>query len=185
MENEIIKAPETMLPEMVVGKIFAESGIFPDIKNAAQGYVKIMAGKELGLSPIQSLSAFYFVHGKLGIMAQAVAALVKNSKKYDYEIIIHTNEECSIDFFKINGERKKTGNSKFTMKDAAKAGIVNKDVWKNYPMNMLFARALMNGVRWYAPDSNTAFLYSTEELHDIEQEKRIETVTMTQEGEVT
>jgi hypothetical protein len=184
-EISLINKQEETIPEMTIGKIFAESGMFADIKNAAQGYVKVMAGKELGLSPIQSLTAFYFVNGKLGIVSNTMAALVKKSGKYDYEIVIHTNEECVIDFFKINGEKKKIGTSKFDIKAAAKAGIVNKDVWKNYTMNMLFARAITNGIRWYCPDAVSAFIYSVEELHDLEPEKKIETITMSQEGEVS
>lgn len=179
-----LEVKDVIAPEMAIGKVFAESGMFPDIKNAAQGYIKVMAGKELGLSPIQSLGAFYFVNGKLGITSHTMAALIKKSKQYDYEIVEHTAESCTIDFFIINGEKKKIGTSTFNLKDAAKAGIVNKDVWKNYAKNMLFARALMNGARFYCPDAVSAFMYSTEELHDLDIEKKVEVVTMSQEGEV-
>jgi hypothetical protein len=36
--------------------------------------------------------------------------------------------------------------------DAKAAGLAGKDVWKQYPRNMLFARALTNGMRWFTPD---------------------------------
>jgi len=170
--------------DMELGKIFAESGIFPDIKSAAQGYIKILAGKELGLSPMQAINSFYFVNGRLGIVAQTLGALVKKSEKYDYKISNHTDQECSIDFFKLGEEKEKIGESHFNLKMAAKAGIVNKDNWKNYPMNMLFARALMNGVRWFCPDAVSAFTYSVEELEDLNIQKPIETVTVTEGGEV-
>jgi len=170
--------------EMVMGEVFAKSGMFPDIKNAAQGYVKILAGKELGLSPIQALNSFYFVNGRLGIMSQAVSALVKKSGKYDYQIVSHTDQECVIEFYLVNGDKKKIGTSKFDMKAAAKAGIINKDVWKNYPMNLLFARAMMNGVRFFCPDAISSLTYSVEELRDLEPEKKQEVITMSQEGEV-
>jgi hypothetical protein len=180
MENAIEVKDTNVDVGMSMGKIFAESGMFPDIKNAAQGYIKIVAGKELGLSPIQSLNSFYFVSGKLGIISQTMAALVKKSGRYDYEIKKHDENECIIDFYKINGEKKLLGTSKFDIKAAAKAGIVNKDNWKNYPMNMLFARALMNGVRWFAPDSVSAFIYTVEELQDLEAPKKQEIVTLTE-----
>lgn len=186
MENKELVVQEnktiSMDEGMALGKVFAESGVFPDIKSAAQGYIKILAGKELGLSPMQSLNSFYFVSGRLGIVAQAMGALVKKSGKYDYRITEHTAEKCSIEFFRLNGEEKSLGTSTFDIKAAAKAGIVNKDNWKNYPMNMLFARALMNGVRWFCPDAVSAFTYSVEELQDLEDPKKTETIVLNEEG---
>jgi hypothetical protein len=76
MEEET-RTQEVIIPEMQLGQIFAESGVFPDIKSAAQGYVKILAGKELGMSPMQAINSFYFVNGRIGIDAPAVSALVK------------------------------------------------------------------------------------------------------------
>jgi len=166
-----------------LGKIFAESGLFPDIKSAAQGYVKILAGRELGMSPMQSINAFYFVGGRLGIAAQAVSAMVKSSGKYDYKIEKHDETECTIIFYCINGQREEIGKSTFTIKDAAKAGIVNKEGWKNYPRNLLFARALMNGVRWYCPDAIHSSLYSVEELYDIDT-KKSKSITIDAEGNI-
>lgn len=150
---------------MELGKIFADAGVFPDIKSAAQGYVKILAGRELGLSPMQSINSFYFVGGRMGITANTIAALVKKSERYDYQVIKHDETECSITFY--SKDDAALGTSTFTIKDAAKAGIVNGVNWKNYPKNMLFARALMNGVRWYCPDIMNAFTVSVEELGDL------------------
>lgn len=170
--------------DLELGKIFAESGLFPDIKSAAQGYVKILAGRELGLSPIQSLNTFYFVNGKLGMMSQAVAGLIKKSQKYDYAIETHTEQECSIAFYRISesSEKEKLGVSHFDIKMAAKCGIVNKDSWKNYPKNLLFSRALMNGVRWFCPDILVATVYSTEELQDLSREEPTVVLDFDEEG---
>ena len=185
MGKEIEKIDNNETPmsnDMALGKIFAESGVFPDIKSAAQGYIKILAGKELGLSPMQSLNSFFFVAGRLGIVAQTMGALVKKSGKYDYKIEAHTTEECVIRFYKVNGDKEDIGTSQFDVKKAARAGIVNKDNWKSYPMNMLFARALMNGIRWFCPDAVSAFTYTVEELEDLNATKSI--VVIDGEGKV-
>ena len=188
MNNEIVETNgknTALIDGMELGKVFAESGVFPDIKSAAQGCVKVLAGKELGLSPIQSLQSFYFVGGRLGILAQTMGALVKKSSKYDYKISAHTDQECEIIFYSIDGSSEvEIGKSRFDIKAAAKAGIVNKDNWKNYPMNMLFARALMNGIRWFCPDAVSAFAYSVEELQDLEAPAKTTTVTITEDNEV-
>jgi len=186
MGQEMVTQGNELSQGMELGKVFAESGVFADIKSAAQGYIKTLAGKELGLSPIQALNSFYFVANRLGIVAQTMGALIKKSGKYDYKIENHTDQECVISFFKIKDDKETViGESKFDIKMAAKAGIVNKDNWKNYPMNMLFARALMNGIRWYCPDAVSAFTYSVEELEDLSPSKKEEVVAITKEGEVT
>lgn len=182
-EKALAKVGEVLNDLMEYGKMFAESAVFPDVKSAAQGAVKILAGRELGLSPMQSISSFYFVNGKLGMMTQAMAGLIKKSGKYDYQILNQTIEGCTIAFFKVNGEKEKLGESTFDKKMAAAAGIVNKDVWKNYPINMYFNRALANGARWYCPDAISGF-YTVEELQDLESEHKKEIIEVTPEGEV-
>ena len=69
---------------MALGKAFAESGMFPDIKSAAQAIVKIQAGAELGIGPFQSMSGIHIISGKPTIGAGVMAAMVKGSGKYDY-----------------------------------------------------------------------------------------------------
>ena len=51
-------------------------------------------------------------------------------------------------------------------------------------MNMLFARALMNGIRWFCPDAVSSFTYSVEELQDLGAPAKEAVVTISDEGEV-
>lgn len=161
-DNDLVIADELKHP-MAIGEIFAKSGMFPDIKSQAQAVVKILAGKELGLSPFESMASIYIVNGKLALTSKAMAGLIKKSKSYDYVVKKLDNEECLISFIKGDTE---IGVSSFSSKDAAKAGLINKDVWKNYPRNMLFARAVSNGIRWYCPEVISGY-YTTEELEDL------------------
>lgn len=170
MEVDILKEP------MAIGQVFAQSGMFPDIKSQAQAVVKIMAGKELGLTPFQSMKSLYLVNGRLGIMADAVGSKVKQSGKYDYRVKNHTDQECTVEFYSLNGQRELIGESTYTLKDAAKAGIVNRDVWKAYPKNMLFSRALTNGTRWFCPDVICGFstVEELQEIAPVKSETRVE-----------
>lgn len=161
---EVLKEP------MALGEVFAASGMFPDIKTQAQAVVKIMAGKELGLSAFQSVSGIYMVNGRLALQAGVMSSLIKRSTKYDYTVDELTTEICKLTFYDTTKEEHRPlGESEFSFKDAAKAGLVNKDNWKSYPKNMLFARALSNGARWYCPDVICGW-YTAEEIHDIEPE---------------
>lgn len=182
-EQEVMEVEELRVP-MSIGKIFAESGLFPDIKSQAQAVVKILAGKELGLSPFQSMKNIYLVGGKLAIMANALAAIIKNGNKYDYRIDSLTDQECKIMFLKIKGDKtEEIGISEFNFKDAAKAGLANKDNYKSYPKNMMFARALTNGVHFYCPDA--AISWNTyEELDEWQTIPVKQTIELMESGEV-
>jgi len=62
----------------------------------------------------------------------------------------------------VDGKRESIGKSEFTAADAAKAGTQNMG---KFPRNMLFARAMSNGVRWYCPDVFSGnSVYTPEEL---------------------
>lgn len=185
-ENKgLVKTGESLSDLIEYGKIFAESNVFPDVKTAAQGAIKILAGKEVGLSPMQSINSFYFVNGRLAMMAQVMAALIKKSGKYDYDPISMGHEGCTIVFYRVvEGQQKeKIGESTFDKTQAARAGIINKDNWKSYPTAMYFARALANGARWFCPDAISGF-YTVEELNDLSVSSAEKTVTIDAEGEV-
>lgn len=158
MSNEIVKSSLTEI--MSIGKAFAESGMFPDIKTAAQAVVKIQAGAEMGIPPFAAMSGIHIIQGKPTVGAGLMAANVKGSGKYDYRVTESTEKICSIDFYQ---GKEKIGNSTFTIEDAKKAGTKNLD---KYPKNMLFARAISNGVKWFTPDVFAGPVYVPEEMPD-------------------
>lgn len=167
-DNEVMIADELKQP-MALGEVFAKSGMFPDVKSQSQAVVKILAGKELGLSPFESMASIYIVNGKLALTAKAMSGLIKRHKHYDYKITKFTDEECTVVLLRRDSEgSSEVGQSSFTIKDAAKALLVNKDVWKSYPRNMLFARAISNLARWYCPEIISGY-YVKEELDDMEE----------------
>lgn len=179
--DETTEIVSSLKQSMELGQMFVESGMFPDIKTQAQAVVKIMAGKEMGLTPFESMNAMYIVNGKLALMANALATIIKKGGKYDYEVEKLDDQECVLVFYKINGERTELGKSTFTFKDAAKAELVNKVVWKNYPRNMLFSRALANGSRWFCPDASRGY-HTVEEKEDIIDIPLTKTISLTDQG---
>jgi hypothetical protein len=132
--------------------------MFPDIKSAAQAIVKIQAGAELGIAPFAAMSGIHIISGKPTIGAGVMAAMVKASGKYDYRVIEQTDKVCTIDYYQ---GVERIGTSTFTIEDAKKAGTKNTD---KFPRNMLFARAMSNGVKWYTPDVFAGPVYVPEEM---------------------
>lgn len=166
MENEMTIMDNTLhelQAPMAIGEIFAKSGMFPDVKSQAQAVVKILAGRELGLTPFEAMGGLYLVGGKLTLTSKIMSGLVKRHPDYDYVIDKLDDTEATLTFYK---KGKELGVSTFTIKDAAKAGLVNKDVWKAYPRNMLLNRAISNGCRWFCPEVISGY-YSTEEIEDL------------------
>lgn len=141
-----------------VGQIFAKSGFFSDTRDAAQAVVKIMAGAEMGFGPMASMTGIHIIKGKVGISANLMAQAIKRSGRYDYKVRKLDTEVCEIEFFE---KGQSVGVSAFTRQEAVKAGTQNLD---KFPRNMLFARALSNGVRWYCPDVTSGPAYTPEEL---------------------
>ena len=143
-------------------RAMAGSGFFQEAKQANQAVVKILAGQELGFGPFASMTGVAIIQGKPAVGANLQAAAVKRTGKYNYRVIEMTGEACELEFYEAG---QPVGKSRFTMQDAAAAGLSGKDNWKKFPRNMLFARAISNGVKWYAPDIfNGATVYTPDEL---------------------
>lgn len=143
-------------------KAMSASGFFPDSKQAAQAIVKVLAGRELGFGAFASMTGVSVIQGKPVIGANLLAAAVKQTGKYNYHVLLLNENECCIEFLE-NG--KPVGKSNFSIEDAKAANLTGKDNWKKYPRNMLFARAISNGQKWFAPDVfNGVTVYTPDEM---------------------
>lgn len=164
-----------------IAKLMVASGFFGSDKTgdpASQMGVAMLAGREMGLGPFASIQGIHIVHGKPQMSANLLATKVASHPRYDYNVKALTNEKCAIEFLR---DGKPIGVSEFTLQDAKTAGLTtgtNSHTWKNYARNMLFARAMSNGVRWYCPDvTGGSAVYVPGELDD-------EVVVDSQTGEV-
>ena len=156
MKNEIQIMPVNDIMNM--SKMFVDSGMFTDAKSVAQAFVKIQAGQEIGLAPFAAMSGINVIMGKPTFGAGVIASSVKGSGKYDFKVIEMSEKICSIDYFE---GKEKIGNSTFTIDDAKKQGTKNLD---KFPKNMLYARAMSNGQKWFCPDVFQMAVYVPEEM---------------------
>lgn len=132
-----------------VASALATSGMFKDARQAEQAFAKILLGRDLGLSPTQAMTGIYIVEGKPVVAATMLASFVQRTPGYDYKVVTLTEKLCEIDFFL---DADLLGRSSFSIEDAQLAGLVRQNSpWVKFPRNMLFARAMSNGVRWFAP----------------------------------
>lgn len=163
MENQLATIKSMPISDiMTMAKTFAESGMFTDAKAMGQAFVKIQAGQEIGIPPFAAMSGIHIIQGKPTIGAGLIASTVKGSGKYDYKVIQLDDKACSLDFYQGTA---KIGNSTFTIADAKAAQTKNID---KFPKNMLFARAISNGVKWFCPDVFAGPVYTPEEMETID-----------------
>jgi len=106
--------------------------------------------------------------GKPTLGAGLIASCVKGNEKYDFKVKELTDKVCSIDFFQksVNG-MEFIGNSTFTIEDAKKQGTKNLD---KFPKNMLYARAISNGQKWFCPDVFQMSVYVPEEMPEVTED---------------
>lgn len=152
----------------------AKSGFFRDAQGASQAFAKVLAGAEMGLAPFAAMTAFHCIDGKLSPAANTFASFVRSHPYYDYRVTCHTREVCEIEFFRgakdqASGKVKdpeKLGVLRVNMKDVP-THLTGKPNWKNFPRQMLFARAISEGARAFCPDVfRGATIYTREELED-------------------
>ena len=162
MKNEIQIMPVNDIMNM--SKMFVESGMFTDAKSVAQAFVKIQAGQEIGLAPFAAMSGINVIMGKPTFGAGVIASSVKGSGKYDFKVKEMNEKICSIDYFE---GKELIGNSTFTIDDAKKQGTKNLD---KFPKNMLYARAMSNGQKWFCPDVFQMAVYVPEEMPEVTED---------------
>ena len=138
-----------------------------------QALAVILMGRELGIGPTTALSNIIISTGKPTLGAALVGALIQKSGRYGYTVTEMTDQKVSVAFYENAGVsapgapsagRTPLGVSTFTLQDALKARLGNSPTWQQYPRNLLLARAITNGARWYCPEVFGGAVYDPEEV---------------------
>lgn len=140
-----------------IAQLFAESKIFPNASSAAQCFVKILAGAEMGMPPFTAMNAFHIIQGKVTLTAGTIAARIKSSGRYDYRVVEKSAERCAIEF---TDRATLVHVEAWDIARARKANVQNLD---KFPDAMLFSRCISAGARVACPDVIGAY-YTPEEL---------------------
>ena len=167
--------PKTLLQAFTVAQYLANSGMFPDAQSARQAFGKIAIALDLGLSPTQGLRSIHIIEGKPELGFDVIGALLK-AAGYSWRTEFEGREACNITFYSPDGAE--LGVSDFTMDDAKAAGLAGKKNWTAYARNMLFARALSNGARWFAPEVFGGAVYGEGEISGKDLKEGLPTLTI-------
>lgn len=103
--------------------LIAGGATSPDAKTPEQLMVKLQAGYELGMSPVQSQNSLYIVNGRVTIWG---AALIARLRLFGWKVkfVDESQEQCTIQLTKINrgGETVDECEDTFLYQDAVDSG---------------------------------------------------------------
>lgn len=123
----------------------------------------ILAGNEVGVSPMQSLSKIHVIDGRPAMAAELMRAIVLR-EGHELWIEESTSTTCT-----VVGKRKDSDRETrvtWTLDDAQRAGLKGRKNWQAYPGPMLLARATAGLCRAIFPDVLAGISYTVEELED-------------------
>ena len=123
----------------------------------------ILAGLEVGLSPMAALRSFDIIQGQAAPRALTLRAIVQGAG-HDMVLDESTATRC-----KMRGRRRGTHEWQtvtWTLDRAKQLGVTSKNNWRSQPQAMLLARATSELARLIAADAILGIGYTVEEIAD-------------------
>lgn len=152
--------------------IAVNSGKYGDGYNEATILNIFFTAKSLGIDPMVALNGgFNIIQGKINMGAHFMTALARR-KGHSIKVIEMSATKCV-----IIGQRKDNGDSvkyEYTWDEATKAGLTNKQNWKNNPKQMLYCGCVRNvfrilfsdlGIAYDADEMNVETSFEEEHAH--------------------
>lgn len=188
LERAPIQVPVALISDDEVRRLYriaealAMSKMFKDVTAAEQAFAKMIIGRDLGMSPAQSMLGLHLVEGSVMVHYSMLGRFVKAraDEGYDYRagwlkeqpqgeeasvvapevVSVWMDEDDPADprpvvgaFVTFTVHDRIVGVSRFTLQDAETAKLIkDRGGWKTAPRNMLLARAMSNGVKWFVPE---------------------------------
>lgn len=152
MSTALAIIPRTVDEVSSLSSRFHKSTLIPAKlrQNESDVFVTILAGQELGLSPMASLRGVNVIEGRPTLAADTMVALVLGSGKAEYfRCVEGTDKKATYETKRIGGTPEQVT---WTIEDATRAGLTGKDNWKKYPRAMLKARCRAELARDVYPD---------------------------------
>jgi len=135
--------------------LMAKSGMMPKgIQTPEAVCVAVQMGLEVGLSPMQAVQNIAVINGRPSVWGDAGLAMVEASGKLEdfKETISDAGGVISATCWAKRKGRPTPVERTFSFKDAERAGLTSKDIWRQYPKRMTQMRARWWVIRDLFPD---------------------------------
>ena len=169
MSNELaVVVPYSDIERMALA--IAKSGLF-GIKTQDQAIALMLIAQAEGLHPAIAARDYHIVNGRPTLKADAMLARFQTAGgTVSWETI--NDQEVTAVFSHPKGGSARIS---WTIKMAKDAGLTGKDVWKQYPRQMLRARTVSEGIRTVFPGV-TVGTYTPEEAVNFDDSKIVDAV---------
>lgn len=154
----VLEATLDVMARLVAG------GCLPKGMTGGEGMLCAAIGQRFGWNALESCQRFHVVKGSLVMKADTMVAVAKAHPDCEYIAVIETSTTVA------TYETKRRGTPTpervtFTIEDARAAGLLggNSKTWKQFPAQMLRARASSGLVRMVYPDA-LAGIYTADEM---------------------
>lgn len=168
--NEAYQQIEAKLTVMI------QSGALPKaVTSPMQAAIMIQHGARYGLDALESLQSIQMVMGQPSLKARTMGELILRHYGADaFRIVDLTAERCLIYCRPPGSDEVKV--IKYTMLQAKQAGLAGKPMWKQWPAEMLRAKALRDMRHTYFPA--LGMITETEIAKDSESYSKSRKVTL-------
>ncbi len=134
--------PRTLDEVGTLADVLAKSTLLPDALRgkSADIVVSILAGQELGLSPMAAIRGVFVVQGKPVLSADTMVGLILGSGLAEYFTCVEDTDA------RVTYETKRKGSPhaqrvSWSTEDTKRAGLNTKDNWRLFTRQMMKARA--------------------------------------------
>jgi len=149
-KRNLVPAQNELATMQTVARNAASSGLYTGVGSEQKILMILLAARELGVPPMQALNGgIYNIQGKIEISARLMNSMIRRA---GHSIVI---KQCDSKACVMEGKRIDNGDtftSQFSMEDAVKAGLANRDNWKKYTEDMLYSRCMSRLARRLFPD---------------------------------
>lgn len=180
--NTTSQAPEIQIPQGVVdlkswaqeldaahqlGRALCQTDFVPkDFRGKPEAAAAaILAGKALGLDPMNSLSNIFVVHGRPALYARTMAGIVM---EHGHELIRTEATPQSVTYAARRKGQSEWQEFTWTIDRAKQAGYTSNKKYQEDPIAMLTAKAQAEACRTIAPDVLTGVATYSVEDHQLE-----------------
>jgi len=163
MTDLVVAAPVSVPDVMTMADVIVKSGLFPAFKNRESAAAMMLLCRAKGLDPMTAVERYHIVQGRPVMRADAMLGeFVRMGGRVEW--IKRDDTEASATFSHPQGGSVTVS---WTIEMARKAKLTGKDIWSQYPRQMLHARCVSEGVRSILPGATNG-LYTPEEAMNME-----------------
>lgn len=165
MSGEVAIYSASVPDRMRYAEALSGASLLPDSYRGKPANVLLALeyGSALGIAPMVAIQQVHIIQGRPVASAQLIGALVR---KAGHRLRVSGDDKRAVCEITRHDDPDFTFRSEWTIERAAAAKLTGKDTWRQYPANMLRARAITECARDACPEALAGVSYTAEELGD-------------------